>query len=116
MGHFHVRFDLTRPSQTMAGTGHPGTSYLADIHIGFMRVYWGLWQGLLSVRQAELFLGALHRAASGDQDIPATGDFAVTSNEGHGRDVPPAEAGSVTRSNLPARLKSCPDTRPRKLD
>jgi len=46
-----------------------------------MRVVWGLMEGLLNVRQAELFLSALHKAAAGQPDITATRDFGVTSNE-----------------------------------
>ena len=51
------------------------------IQTGFMRVYWGVMKGLLNVRQGRLFLSALHKAAAGQSDITATGDFAVTSNE-----------------------------------
>jgi len=85
------------------------------IQNGFMRVFWGLLEGLLNVRQAELFLRALHKAAAGEPDIPATGDFAVTSNERQRQHVAPAKAGSEMKIDLSARLKSCPDTKQTKF-
>ena len=51
-----------------------------EIQFGYTHLLWGLGQGLLSVRQAKLFLNRLHEAA-GLRDHIATSDSAVTSNQ-----------------------------------
>jgi hypothetical protein len=68
-----ARYDLPWQRCTLTGDA-------LAIQVGLSSVAQGVMQGLLNVRQAKIFLSALHQAAARLRDHTATRDSAVTSN------------------------------------